>query len=99
MPDTERKYAGFITRAQPWHTGHQKYLEEMAAANLQPVIFLGSSNADRNRDSNPFNLAERTAIIHQACENLRYPDGPPVAPIYVPIFDHERTLHEKPYVV
>jgi nicotinamide mononucleotide adenylyltransferase len=97
MTDAGRKYAGMITRAQPWHTGHQRYLEQMAAEGLQPVIFLGSSNADRDRRTNPFNIAERTAIIRRAAERVHYPDGSPVEPIFVPVFDFERGLHEKPF--
>ncbi|HTK83577.1 MAG TPA: NAD-dependent epimerase/dehydratase family protein [Patescibacteria group bacterium] len=97
MTDAGRKYAGMITRAQPWHTGHQRYLEQMAAEGLQPVIFLGTSNADRNRDSNPFTTDERIAIIRRAAEQVHYPDGAPVAPIFVPVYDFERGPHEKPF--
>jgi nucleoside-diphosphate-sugar epimerase/nicotinamide mononucleotide adenylyltransferase len=97
MTDNKSKYSGFITRAQPWHTGHQRYLEEMAAEGHRPVIFLGSSNADRNRAGNPFNTDERIAIISRACENLRYPDGAQVEPIFVPIYDYPRGPAEKPY--
>ncbi len=97
MAEDKRKYSGFIVRAQPWHTGHQRYLEEMAAEGRQPVIFLGSSNADRNRTGNPFSTDERIAIIKKACEKLHYPNGKKVAPIFVPIFDFPRGPAEKPY--
>lgn len=97
MTEAGRKYAGMITRAQPWHTGHQRYLEQMASEGLRPVIFLGTSNADRNRDSNPFTTDERIAIIRRAAEHVHYPDGSPVEPLFVPIYDFERTLHERPY--
>ena len=97
MTEDKRKYSGFIVRGQPWHTGHQRYLEEMAAEGHQPVLFLGSSNADRNRTSNPFSTNERIAIITKACEKLRYPDGKKVAPIFVPIYDFPRGPAEKPY--
>ncbi len=93
-----QRYAGFIARAQPWHNGHQNVLADMVAEGFQPVIFLGSSNADRNPDKNPFTFAERVRIIEKACEQLRHPDGRTVKPIFVPVYDHERTPAEKPYM-
>ena len=94
----QQRYAGFIARAQPWHNGHQNVLADMVADGFQPVIFLGSCNADRNPDKNPFTFAERVSIIEKACEQLRHPDGRTVKPIFVPIYDHERTPEEKPYM-
>lgn len=93
----QQQYAGFIARAQPWHQGHQNVLAEMVAENFQPVIFLGSCNADRNSEKNPFTFAERVQIIEKACEQLRYADGRTVKPIFVPVYDHERTAEEKPF--
>ncbi|MCB1841153.1 MAG: hypothetical protein KDI61_12970, partial [Alphaproteobacteria bacterium] len=69
----DQQYAGFIARAQPWHTGHQNVLAEMVEQGFQPVIFLGSCNADANRDKNPFTFAERVQIIEEACKQLRHP--------------------------
>ena len=94
----DQQYAGFIARAQPWHTGHQNVLAEMVEQGFQPVIFLGSCNADANRDKNPFTFAERVQIIEEACKQLRHPDGRSVKPIFVPLYDHDRPAAEKPYM-
>ena len=92
-----REFAGLIGRFQPWHLGHQGVLEDMVAQGYQPILFLGSSNADADREKNPFTFQEREQIIHKACHDLRYPDGSEVVPVCVPIYDHVRGPDEKPY--
>lgn len=92
-----KKYAGFIGRFQPWHKGHQRVLAQMVAEGFRPIVFIGSCNADRDTDANPFSFEERVSIIKRACKELRDSEGNPVAPIFVPVFDYPRMDHEKPY--
>lgn len=96
-PSQVREFAGLIGRFQPWHSGHQGVLKEMVAKGFQPILFLGSSNADADREKNPLTFQEREQIIHKACHGLRYPDGGTVVPVCVPIYDHVRGPDEKPY--
>lgn len=93
-----RKYAGFIARAQPWHEGHQNVLSEIVEQGFQPVIFLGSCNADADKNKNPFTFAERVQIIEKACKQLSLANGRTVKPIFVAMYDHNRPDSEKPYM-
>lgn len=95
---SKREYAGLIGRFQPWHRGHQAMLEEIVAQGYQPILFMGSCNATRDFENNPFSFAERVRIIDTASKKLRYQDGSPVVPICVPIYDTPRNPEEKPYM-
>lgn len=93
-----RKIAGFIGRFQPWHTGHNRILNEMVKCGYQPLLFLGTSNRKRNILKNPFTFAERVEIILEASTSLYYSNGEKVNLLFFPIFDLPKHQSAQPYL-
>ena len=53
----------FIARAQPFHYGHAKVIEQALGLAEKVIVLIGSANAARNY-FNPFTWQERAEIIH-----------------------------------
>ena len=65
------KYGVYIGRFQPLHLGHQAVINEILLDGLTPLIVLGSSNANRNREKNPLNVQERKNLFYKVYPNTR----------------------------
>jgi cytidyltransferase-like protein len=63
------RYGVYIGRFQPLHLGHQAVINEILLDGLIPLIVLGSSNEDRNKEKNPLSFKERVELI-----DLVYPE-------------------------
>ncbi|MBV8938719.1 MAG: adenylyltransferase/cytidyltransferase family protein, partial [Alphaproteobacteria bacterium] len=83
-----KKYGFLLGRFQPLHKGHQYLIDQIKERGYEPILFLGSSNFKRDRDTDPLTFHERVEMIR-----LIYPDLSPEAgkdgspPGLVPFFD------------
>lgn len=64
-----KKFGLFIGRCQPFHKGHQEIINEILLEGLQPIIVLGSSNIERDRQKNPLTYDQRKEIIRLVFPN------------------------------
>ena len=63
-----KKYGILIGRFQPLHLAHQSIINEILHDGLIPIIFIGSSDADKS-EKNPFSYIERAQMIHEVYGN------------------------------
>ena len=64
-----KKFGIFNGRLQPFHMGHQAIINEILLDGLTPIIVLGSSNENRDRDKNPLSFSQRKQLIRQVYPN------------------------------
>ncbi len=57
-------------RFQPFHIGHVAIINEILLEGLIPIIVLGSSNHNRNKEKNPLTYAQRKELIRQVYPNM-----------------------------
>ena len=72
------KYGVIFGRFQPFHLGHQMYINEIVSNGFIPVIFIGSVN--KNDEKNPLTFSQRKILIDAV-----YPN---VEKIIIPLNDH-----------
>ena len=73
----------YIGRFQPFHDGHRRMVEEIAAEVDELVLGIGSAG-DSHTTRNPFTAGERVMMVTKAVANL------PVTTYVVPIEDLDR---------
>ncbi len=56
----------YIGRFQPFHIGHERIVAQMLAECEKVIVFVGSSNFQRNVHNNPFSFYERNHMITQS---------------------------------
>ena len=66
----KKKFGLMIGRFQPFHRGHQEIINEILLEGLTPIIFLGSSNEDRDKLKNPLTYAQRKELIRLVYSNV-----------------------------
>ncbi|MEF8774734.1 MAG: nicotinamide-nucleotide adenylyltransferase [Halobacteriales archaeon] len=59
----------FVGRFQPFHGGHRRFVEQIAAAAGEVVVAIGSAQASHER-ADPFTAGERVSMVHRTLAPL-----------------------------
>ena len=60
------RFGVYIGRFQPFHIGHERIVSQMLAECEKVIVFVGSSNFERNVHNNPWGFYERKHMITQS---------------------------------
>lgn len=66
-----KQYGLYIGRFQPFHYGHQSVINKIIDDGREPLILIGSSNAEIS-EKNPFIAHQRREMINLVYPNIRY---------------------------